>query len=78
MGARDDTGVQAVTDDGRRPRDQEGSAAISAEDALDPPAEFEEPEGLDEKDTSWGDYPLDELLIRNETRTIYEVVRRIK
>ena len=78
MGARDDTGVQAVTDDGRRPRDQEGSAAISAEDARHRPAEFEEPEGLDEKDTSWGDYPLDELLIRNETRTIYEVVRRIK
>ena len=78
MGARDDTSVQAVTDDGRRPRDQEGSVAISAEGAPYPPAEFEEPEGLDEKDTSWGDYPLDELLIRNETRTIYEVVRRIK
>ena len=78
MGTRDETSVQAVTDDGRRPRDQEGSAAIPAEDALDRPTEFEEPEGLDEKDTSWGDYPLDEVLIRNETRTIYEVVRRIK
>lgn len=26
---------------------------------------------------SWGDYPLDELLIRSEVRTIYEVIRRI-
>ena len=39
---------------------------------------FEKPEGLDEEDTSWGHYPLDELLIRNESRTIYDVVRRIK
>ena len=37
MGTRDDTSVQAVTDDGRRPRDQEGSAAIPPEDALDRP-----------------------------------------
>ena len=39
---------------------------------------FENPEGLGEEDTSWGHYPLDELLIRNESRTIYDVVRRIK
>ena len=37
----------------------------------------EEPEGLDEQDTSW-DYPLDALLIRNENRTIYDVLRRIR
>ena len=37
-----------------------------------------EPEGLDTEGVSWGDYPLDELLIRHETRTIYEVTRRIE
>ncbi len=35
-------------------------------------------EGLERNDASWGDYPIDELLIRNETRTIDSVVRRIK
>ena len=33
-------------------------------------------EGLEESG-SWGDYPIDDLLIRQETRTVYEVVRRI-
>ena len=38
----------------------------------------EEVEGIDsDSGGSWGDYPLDELLIRNEVRTIYEVIRRI-
>ena len=36
----------------------------------------EEIEELD-SDPEWGDYPLDELLIRSEVRTIYEVIRRI-
>ena len=36
---------------------------------------YEEFEGLDEE--SWGDYPLDDILIRTESRTIYEVIRRI-
>ena len=36
---------------------------------------YEEIEGLDEE--SWGDYPLDDILIRTESRTIYEVIRRI-
>ena len=76
MGARDETGIQAVMDNEQRPRDQDESTTIPAEDPLDR-STVEEPEGLDEKDTSWGDYPLDEVLIRNETRTIYEVVRRI-
>ena len=35
-----------------------------------------EPEGLG-KSESWGEYPIDDLLIRQETRTVYEVVRRI-
>ena len=37
----------------------------------------EEIEGLDSEDGSWGDYPLDDLLIRHEGRTIYDVIRRI-
>lgn len=38
----------------------------------------EEIEGLgDEDSSSWGDYPIDTPLIRNEQRTIYDVLRRI-
>lgn len=37
--------------------------------------DYDEIEGLDED--SWGDYPLDDILIRTESRTIYEVIRRI-
>ena len=29
------------------------------------------------EDTSWGDYPIDTLLIRNENRTVHDVLRRI-
>ncbi len=32
-------------------------------------------DGLDEE--SWGDYPLDDILIRTESRTIFDVIRRI-
>ena len=35
-------------------------------------------EGLDPEIGSWGDYPIDELFIRHESRTVYDVVRRIK
>ena len=41
------------------------------------PDESEEIEGLDTTPGSWGEYPLDDLLIRHETRTIQDVVRRI-
>lgn len=38
----------------------------------------EEIEGLDQQsDHGWGDYPIDTVLIRTETRTIFDVVRRI-
>jgi hypothetical protein len=38
----------------------------------------EEIEGLSEaEDGSWGDYPIDTLLIRNENRTVHDVLRRI-
>lgn len=36
-------------------------------------------EGLDDDaDSGWGDYPIDTVLIRNETRTIHDVLRRIE
>lgn len=38
----------------------------------------EDPEGLgDSEDSGLGDYPIDTLLIRKETRTVFDVVRRI-
>ena len=33
--------------------------------------------GLDDSHGSWGDYPIDNLLIRHENRTIHDVIRRI-
>ena len=44
----------------------------------DRPPGDEEIEGLvDADDASWGDYPIDDLLIRHESRTIHDVIRRI-
>lgn len=41
--------------------------------------ESEEIEGLGQgEDASWGDYPIDTLLIRNETRTVHDILRRIE
>lgn len=39
--------------------------------------ENEEIEGLDTAGASWGGYPIDEVLIRHETRTASEAIRRI-
>ena len=42
-------------------------------------SEIAEPEGIGpDEDSSWGDYPLDTVLIRNESRTVDDVLRRIK
>ena len=38
---------------------------------------LEEPEGLDIESDASNAYPIDELMIRNDSRTIYEVCRRI-
>jgi len=39
----------------------------------------EQVEGLGQgEDALWGDYPIDTLLIRNETRTVHDVLRRIE
>lgn len=36
-------------------------------------------EGLDrDADSSWGDYPIDTVLIRNESRTVHDVLRRVE
>ena len=43
----------------------------------DKQADDEEIEGLDPDEGSWGDYPLDELLIRDDRRTVQDVLRRI-
>lgn len=41
--------------------------------------ELEVPEGLgDDDDSSWGDYPIDTLLIRSENRTVHDILRRIE
>ena len=43
-----------------------------------PTHELEEPEGIPlDEDASWGDYPLDTLLIRTEGRTVQDILRRI-
>ncbi|QDT21415.1 DUF262 domain-containing protein [Gimesia chilikensis] len=46
------------------------------DDSLAPP-DIGELEGLDE-DSDLGDFPIDTLLIRNETRSTFEVMRRIE
>jgi len=40
-------------------------------------AEPQEPEGLDSEALDLGAFPIDSLMIRTETRSVYEIVRRI-
>ena len=41
-------------------------------------SEIEEPEGIgSSEDSALGEYPLDTMLIRNETRTVHDILRRI-
>ncbi len=42
------------------------------------PVTDEEIEGVDHEGGSWGDYPLDDMLIRHENRTIHDVLRRVE
>jgi hypothetical protein len=50
---------------------------MSTSHTIDTPPE--EIEGLGEdEDASWGDYPIDTVLIRNETRTVFDILRRIE
>ena len=41
------------------------------------PDAAEDIEGLDSEGRSWGDYPLDEMLIRPDNRAVHDVIRRI-
>lgn len=45
-----------------------------------PPVTDVEPiEGLEaDEDAAWGDYPIDTVLIRNESRTVHDILRRIE
>ena len=42
------------------------------------PVDKEKIEGIELTSGSWGDYPIDDLLIRHESRTIHDVIRRIR
>ena len=48
-----------------------------SEESADQSADIEEPEGFETEGASWGDYPLDEMLIRNDHRTVRDVLHRI-
>ena len=39
--------------------------------------ELDEPEGLDQQSLNLGAFPIDSLMIRTETRSVFEVCRRI-
>jgi hypothetical protein len=58
---------------------QEGGAtAASTADPSNSEHEPDDIEGLDSnEDDSLGEYPIDTVLIRNETRTVFEAIRRI-
>ena len=61
------------------PSDQNETPAETPEpDGGTAPDDGEEPEGLEKQNAPLGDYPLDDLLIRSETRTVHGVYRRIK
>ena len=61
------------------PTEQQSNTAnsISASDSLELQDEVEVIEGV-EDDRDLGDFPIDTLLIRNEQRTVFDVVRRIR
>src|SRR5438552_3469481 len=42
-----------------------------------PVTEDQEPEGLDQEELNLGSFPIDSLMIRTETRSVFEVSRRI-
>lgn len=49
---------------------------MSADQTNNDPQEIEGLGG--DEDAAWGDYPIDTLLIRNENRTVHDVLRRIE
>lgn len=67
----------SLTADSEQASEGSGSGGGDSDGRKRPDPTDERVEGLEESG-SWGDYPIDDLLIRQETRTVYEVVRRIK
>jgi hypothetical protein len=57
--------------------DHDETAAVVSPAMPQPPSEQIEGLGAPE-DTTWGDYPIDTVLIRTESRTVFDVVRRIE
>jgi hypothetical protein len=52
---------------------------IMNQNTSDTPLFDEKPEGLDPVTSDgWGDYPLDAVFVRTETRSVSEVVKRIE
>ena len=56
---------------------QTNSKIASLKDPRADPPHDNDVEGLDPSSGSWGEYPIDDLLIRQENRTIHDVIRRI-
>ena len=72
------TGSRMKRETGRSARSYDPDPHAPEEISVDgTPVDGEEPEGLDPSGGSWGDYPIDHILIRNENRTIHDVIRRI-
>ena len=61
------------------PLEDEDRGSTDAMNSTSQTDEEEGPEGLDDtQDASWGDYPIDSLLIRPDHRTVHDVLRRIR
>jgi hypothetical protein len=81
--SRLDQGVWDLTDLGRKYssiydfRDSVGGSAF--DELFDPEEDSEAVEGFDASPPEkYDEYPIDSVLIRQETRTVFEIVRRIK
>lgn len=76
---REGKGLWKLSDKGRTVRSIASLEAGALEDFGDLFDGQELPEGLDEEGPEeYGEYPIDSVLIRQETRTVFEVVRRIR
>lgn len=57
---------------------EETLALADPEESEDTKAKDEVAGSTSDEDGSWGDYPIDTLLIRQESRTVFDVLRRIE
>jgi hypothetical protein len=67
------TGVESLADPTAPPPPDNGPVTSGQIDTDG----VETEQKAENEDESWGDYPLDTLLIRNENRTVFDVVRRM-